>query len=77
MQYEKLSSPQVKIHGAFRIFFFHFYPAQGLFIFIDSIQNILFQITHSLSSLSKHIIVFLQFENLCIIRLDMTFNRNT
>ena len=77
MQYDKLSSPQAKIHGAFRIFFFHFYPPRGLFIFIDGIQNIiLFQIIHRLSSLSKDIVVFLQ-ENASIIRLDMTFNRNT
>ena len=32
---------------------------------------------HSLSSLPKDIVVFLQFENACSIRLDMTFNRNT
>ena len=78
MQYEKLSSSQAKIHGAFKIFFFHFYPVRQLFIFIHSIQNtILFQVMHSLSSLWKDIVVFLQFEKTCIIRLDMTFNRNT
>ena len=32
---------------------------------------------HSLSNLSKDIVVFLQFENAYSIRLDMTFNRNT
>ena len=36
----------------------------------------LFQIIHSLSSLLKDIVVFLQFENACIITLDKTFNRD-
>ena len=58
------SSPQTKIHGAFKIFFFHFHPTQGLLIFIHSMENIiLFEIMHSLSSLSKDIVLFLQFEN--------------
>ena len=29
---------------------------------------------HSLSSLSKDIVAFLQFENACSIRLEITFN---
>ena len=32
---------------------------------------------HSLSSLPKDIVVFLQFKNASIVRLDMTFHRNT
>ena len=75
---EAILLPQAKIHAAFKIFFFHFYPALGLFIFIDSIQNIiLLQIMPSLSCLSKNILVFLQYENACTIRLDLTFNTNT
>ena len=47
-------------------------------IFIHSVQNLYyFKKLHSFSSLLKDIVVFLQFENACSIRLDMTFNRNT
>ena len=58
-------------------FFFIFIPHVDS-IFIHSIQNLYyFKKLHSLSSLPKDIVVFLQFENACIVRLDMTFNRNT
>ena len=77
MLYEQLLSPWRKYMAHLQSPF-SFHPARRLFIFIDSIQNLmLFQIMHSLSSLWKDIVVFLQFENACSIRLDMTFNRNT